>query len=75
MALSIADMNSIHPGTARLWLYKSGADAIATVGGANFFDTMAKNLLVNDVILVAPAAGTAGMLVVTDITDGAVTTA
>ena len=75
MALSIPNMNSVHPGTARLWVYASGADAIAAVSADGYFDSMGKNLLVGDVIIVAPDAGTAGVLVVTVNNAGDVTVA
>lgn len=69
MAFALSRMETAHAGKGnKLWTYDPGADAIATVEGAGYFDGAATHLGAGDHILVAGS-----LYVVTDITAGVVT--
>jgi hypothetical protein len=65
MALNKSTLTHVQAGPNRLFVYGSGDDALATVSGAGYFNDAAGTLEVGDVIVVAPDAGTAGLVVVT----------
>ena len=52
-AFSAAGMNRLHAGTNGLWLYRTAADANATVQGANYFNAYVNELQVGDIIIVS----------------------
>lgn len=72
MALTAANMKCSNFGTTRHWTYPSAADDVTAVG---YFNALAANLQVGDVIQSVPAAGTPVDYAVTAITDGVVTIA
>ncbi len=74
MSLVRANMASIADGPSRMWSLASVADALATVDTDDYFNAMADELQVGDGIIVLPAAGTCGVIVVVSIIDGAVVT-
>ena len=70
MALDMTKMKCINHGTQRNWFYESGADDVSAGG---YFNAMAKNLQVNDVIASVPDAGSMRHYSVTSISAGVVT--
>jgi hypothetical protein len=76
MALDATKLSKIGGGLQQLFLYNS-ADAIATVIGSGYFNSVTNQLKQNDVILVVGATGgtrTMDSICVTSATDAATVT-
>ena len=76
MALTAANLSKVAGGARQVWVYES-ADAVATIAGSGYFNSVTGNLRQYDVILAIGSTGgtaTVDVLIVTSATGAATVT-
>ena len=76
MALTAANLSKVAGGARQVWVYES-ADAVATIAGSGYFNSVTSNLRQYDVILAIGSTGgtaTVDVLIVTSATGATTVT-